>query len=724
MSAVFDDVGEVVEATLSRIGKRIVLATPLGIGKPNALLNEFYRRAARDPSLSLRIVTALSLGRPRPKNDLHARFLGPLNDRLFGDYVELEYVTAQHEGRLPPNIEVNEFYVEAGAWLGVGSAQQNYLSTNYTHVVRDLIKLGVNVVAQSLSARTHGRDSQYSLASNPDLTLDLLAELAPARTAGAPISVIGSINRRLPFMTGDAIIEASAFDALLDHPRYEHEPFCTPSLPIGSADYCIGLNASALVRDGGTLQLGIGELADAIVYALQLRQQRNAQYRATHDALGASPQQNQAIESIGGLASLDEGLYGCSEMFVDGFLDLYRTGVLKRPVYDDALLQQLLNEGKVSERVDADFLCALALAGLRRIDGAAFSRLEAAGAFLPGTTFAGGDVVGADGTRLSADLADPAARAALAAHALSRRLNGGALLHAGFLLGPRGFYSALRELTEAERARFRMTRISFTNQLYGPDSQLRRVQRQHARFINTTMLATMLGAATSDALDTGQVVSGVGGQYNFIAMAHELPGASSILMLRSTRTRHGRTTSNLVWSYGHTTIPRHLRDILVTEYGIAELRGRTDRECVIAVLNVADSRFQESLLQDAKRAGKIEPGYRLPDWARNNRPERLDAALAPLRSLGLFSSFPFGTDLTSEEIVLARALRRLEDSTSTAFARMAAVAGAWTTPRTGPEARPYLKRMGLDQPASMADRTAARLLGRAVLAELAAAERP
>ena len=37
------------KTTLSRIGSRIVLALPLGVGKPNPLANEFYRRARRDP---------------------------------------------------------------------------------------------------------------------------------------------------------------------------------------------------------------------------------------------------------------------------------------------------------------------------------------------------------------------------------------------------------------------------------------------------------------------------------------------------------------------------------------------------------------------------------------------------------------------------------------------------------------------------------------------------
>ncbi len=720
MTRVFDDVGEVVEATLKQVGNRIVLTTPLGIGKPNALLNEFYRRAARDPAIRLRIVTALSLARPRPRGDLDGRFLGPLNERLFGDYVELDYVAALRAGRVPANIEISEFYVEAGAWLGVPAVQQHYLSANYTHVVRDLIAMGVNVVAQAIAARPLARGLEYSLSSNPDLTLDLLDHLATARAAGTPLAVIGAVNRRMPFMTGDAVVPESSFDFLLDHARYEHDPFCTPSLPIATVDYCIGLNASSLVRDGGMLQLGIGELADAVVYALQLRQQRNEQYRAAHAALGLALPLERAIVAMGGLTSLSRGLYGCSEMFVDGFLDLYRTGVLKRPVYGYEPLQRLLDEGALGERIDENFLERLAGAGVGRLDEAAYRALAAAGLFVPGTSYAGGQIVGPGGERIAADLGDAQARRELTRHVLGRSLNGGALLHAGFLLGPRGFYSALRELPEAERGRFRMTRVSYTNQLYGSDAALRIAQRRHARFINTTMLATALGAAASDALETEQVVSGVGGQYNFVAMAHELPEAHSILLLRSTRTRRGSTTSNIVWSYGHTTIPRHLRDVVVTEYGVAELRGRSDRECVVAMLAITDSRFQDALLAQAQRAGKIEAGYRIPDASRQNYPARLARGLAPLRAEGLFSSFPFGTDLSNEEIVLARALRRLEESTDDRWRKARTVAVALMSPARCETSLPYLERMGLASPVTAAERLSAKLVRRAVLAELAA----
>ena len=141
------------------------------------------------------------------------------------------------------------------------------------------------------------------------------------------------------------------------------------------------------------------------------------------------------------------------------------------------------------------------------------------------------------GAWITADLSDAGCRARLSAQCLGRELKNGQVLHAGFFLGPRGFYAALRELPEDERAQFSMRGVGFVNQLYGADQELRILQRREARCINTTMMVTLLGAAVSDQLENGAVVSGVGGQYNFVAMAHALPGARSILCLRATRTQ-------------------------------------------------------------------------------------------------------------------------------------------------------------------------------------------
>ena len=99
----------------------------------------------------------------------------------------------------------------------------------------------------------------------------------------------------------------------------------------------------------------------------------------------------------------------------------------------------------------------------------------------------------------------------------------GEFLHGAFYLGSQAFYDWLRDLADDERRGIGMTRVSEINELYGGNEALERLQRRDARFFNTCMMATALGAAVSDALEDGRVVSGVGGQYNFVAMAHALP---------------------------------------------------------------------------------------------------------------------------------------------------------------------------------------------------------
>jgi hypothetical protein len=242
-----------------------------------------------------------------------------------------------------------------------------------------------------------------------------------------------------------------------------------------------------------------------------------------------------------------------------------------------------------------------------------------------------------------------------------------------------------------------MRGVGWVNQLYGPDAELRVLQRREARFINTTMMVTLLGAAISDTLEDGRVVSGVGGQYNFVAMAQALPGARSIVCVRATRSKGGETRSNLVWSHGNATVPRHLRDIVVTEYGIADLRGRTDGECVAALLNVADSRFQPGLLAQARAARKLPSDYAIPEAFRHNTPQQLERALASHRQAGLFSEYPFGTDLTEEEITLSHALRHLRDATGSRWGRLRTVAAAGFA-RQADEDLPALRRLGLEFP--------------------------
>jgi acyl-CoA hydrolase len=281
----------------------------------------------------------------------------------------------------------------------------------------------------------------------------------------------------------------------------------------------------------------------------------------------------------------------------------------------------------------------------------------------------------------------------------------GAVLHAGFFLGSRAFNRALRDMPAAELKKFQMTSISYVNELYHDEDAKRRA-RVKARFLNDAMMATLLGDVISDGLDDGRIVSGVGGQYNFIAQGFALEGARSAILLHATRDTKGKTQSNVLWRYAHTTIPRHLRDIIITEYGIADIRGKTDREVIAAMLAIADSRFQDDLLRQAKDAGKIERSFTVPASARDNTPERIERLLRPAANAGLLPQFPFSTDFTDVEQRLIPALEKLKSASPR---RLAALLVHGLGARAANE-KDCLDRLGLTKPKRLSDRLYAALV--------------
>src|SRR5262249_8020003 len=160
--------------------------------------------------------------------------------------------------------------------------------------------------------------------------------------------------------------------------------------------------------------------------------------------------------------------------------------------------------------------------------------------------------------------------------------------------------------------------------------------------------------------------------------------------------------------YGHTTIPRHLRDIVVTEYGIADLRGKSDRDVIAEMLAVADSRFQDELLRRARDAGQIERDLEPPAPPPGNTPPRIPGALAPARAGGLLPPFPFGSDFTAIEERLIPALKLLRSVPPLRLAGLLA-RGFFASAPPG-EPRDCLARMGLDHPSGAMQRAEAALL--------------
>ena len=615
MPKLFSDPEAIAEDIIRDVGTDLVVGLPLGLGKANHIINALYARAAADRSISLTLLSALTLEKPRPSNLLERRFIAPVIERLFGGYPDLAYADALHAGALPPNIKVIEFFFLAGRWLHVPFAQQHYISANYTHAPAYLLARGLNVVTQLVAKRVVDGVARYSLCCNTDTTLDILRARREGRAA---FRLVGQVNSELPFMPGAGDLRCEEFFAVLDSPNTDFPLFAPPSEPITDTKYAIGLHAAGLVRDGGSLQIGIGQVGDALAQGLIVRHRDNAQFHAIMRRLAPGTEQLAALET----GSFEKGLYGISEMLTEAFIGLIDAGILTREV-------------------------------------------------------------------------------------------DGVVLHGAFFLGPKSFYRALREMTPDKIARIQMMPVSFTNELYG-EEDLKRQGRVDARFVNTAMMATLMGAVISDGLEDGQVVSGVGGQYNFVAQAFALAGARSILTVEATRQAGAKTQSNIRWSYGHETIPRHLRDVIITEYGVADLRGKSDADVIATMLKVADSRFQAELARQAKDAGKLPKNFEIPAAHRENFPERIAGALKPAREAGLLPSFPFGTDFTDTEQRLIPALQILQEAQRSPQ-RLAGL--LWQGVFHQPAAADFecLARLGLDRPATWSERAYRALVSAALV---------
>lgn len=699
---IYNNVQKSVDDVLSYMnGTDINFSMTLALGKPILFINELYRRAKQDSSIRLNIVTALALEKPKPKSELEKRFMTPLVNRIFNGTPEFDYMRDFRSGNLPKNVEIYEFFNKAGGYMNTPEAQRNHLNSNYTHVIRDAMDFGCNVFGQLVTSLEIDGKTMYSMGCNTDICIEAITAMHKIRNEGGKIAIIGEVNSNLPFMYGDAVVEGSFYDILLHGEEFNYQLFGPPKESVTIRDYAIGLHVSSLVKDGGTLQVGIGALGDAIAAGLSMRHSDNTVYERTLKALNVEKKYKPLIDTIGGTGIFEKGLYGSSEMFVDAFYQLYKSGILKRKVYDSVPLMQLINDGIIQNGVIPDTI----LENLLEIEGIQpiltkkdFTMLTEFGVIRDGILFENGHIT--DGSNsVKADFNHAENRLAIKPF-LGKQLKQGKIILGAFFIGPRSFYEALNSMSEEERMQFGMSGVDKVNQLYG-DEQLRTLQRKDGRFVNAGMMANIFGAITSDKLECGRVVSGIGGQYNFVSMAHALPDGRLVMMIRSTRDCGGKPQSNIVYNYGHTSIPKHLRDIIVTEYGIADIRGKTDSQIIEEMLKITDSRFQDKLIKKAKKHGKLSPDFQLAPEYRQNTPERLEALLKPFQTEGYFTPFPFGTDFTEEEIALGGSLKAFAKKHKLFVIKYIAKELFRSIPS---RAVPYLKRMQLESPKAMKER--------------------
>jgi acyl-CoA hydrolase len=171
----------------------------------------------------------------------------------------------------------------------------------------------------------------------------------------------------------------------------------------------------------------------------------------------------------------------------------------------------------------------------------------------------------------------------------AKEINRGKIVTA-FLMGSQRLYDFVDDNPMIE-----MRPVDYTNDT----SVIRRFRRMVA--INSALSIDLTGQVSADSLGT-RMYSGVGGQMDFMRGAALAEEGRAIIALPATAA--GGTVSRIVpvlaEGAGVVTSRAHVRTV-VTEYGTAQLFGRSVRERVDALIAIAHPEFREDLEREARR---------------------------------------------------------------------------------------------------------------------------
>jgi acetyl-CoA hydrolase len=116
--------------------------------------------------------------------------------------------------------------------------------------------------------------------------------------------------------------------------------------------------------------------------------------------------------------------------------------------------------------------------------------------------------------------------------------------------------------------------------------------------INSAIEVDLTGQVCADSIGH-RLYSGVGGQLDFIYGASRSKGGAPIIALPSTAREFSRIVATLKPGAGVVTTRNHVRYI-VTEYGVADLYGKTIRERARCLIQIAHPKFRDELSFQAK----------------------------------------------------------------------------------------------------------------------------
>ena len=125
--------------------------------------------------------------------------------------------------------------------------------------------------------------------------------------------------------------------------------------------------------------------------------------------------------------------------------------------------------------------------------------------------------------------------------------------------------------------------------------------------VNSCLQVDLIGQVVSDTIGLSQF-SAVGGQVDFVRGATMSKGGRSIIAMPSTA-KHGLVSRivSLITEGSAITTPRNDVNYVVTEYGIAQLKGKTIKERAVALIKIAHPKFRPMLALEYKKRFNENP---------------------------------------------------------------------------------------------------------------------
>ncbi len=159
-----------------------------------------------------------------------------------------------------------------------------------------------------------------------------------------------------------------------------------------------------------------------------------------------------------------------------------------------------------------------------------------------------------------------------------------------FLMGTRRLYDFVNNNQDV-----RMYTVDYVNNPYVI------AQNDNMMSINACVQVDLMGQVASESIGLKQI-SAVGGQTDFVRGANLSRGGRSIIAMPSTAAG-GKISKIVPLLDTGATVTTHRADVntIVTEFGIAELKGRTLRERAAALIRIAHPNFQDSLKEEYEK---------------------------------------------------------------------------------------------------------------------------